>query len=51
MRPRNPLDVVADYLAVPEHDRIIRNTIGLVASAALIVLYIAMRITPSKIGA
>ena len=51
MRPRNPLDVVADYLSVPEHDRVIRNTIGLVASAALIVLYNAIRLTPSKIGA
>ncbi|WP_346007475.1 hypothetical protein [Janibacter terrae] len=42
---RGLFDHVADYLAVPAHDAVIAKSLGLVAGAALWLLYIGHRIS------
>ena len=42
---------VATWLYPPEHDALVARAIGLIFSGALILLYAALRLTPSKIGA
>ena len=38
----------ADYAYPPEHDAVILRALGLVASGAFLLLYAALRLTPSK---
>lgn len=45
------LDAVATWLYPPEHDALAARAIGCVVAGALILLYAALRLTPSKIGA
>lgn len=42
---------VAAFLYPPEHDRIVRNVLGLILSGALILGWAGLKLTPKKIGA
>ncbi|MEN3123288.1 hypothetical protein [Janibacter sp. LM] len=42
---------VADYLAVPSHDAVIVQALGVLAAGAFLALYGALRLLPKKIGA
>lgn len=44
-RQRTPFDHVADWLAVPAHDKPTLTALGLIASGALLILGAAQRIT------
>lgn len=45
------MGAVADWIYNPRNDRIVAQAIGLILSGALILLYVGLRLTPSKIGA
>ena len=45
------LDRIAAWIYPPEHDALAARAIGCVVAGALILLYAALRLTPSKIGA
>ena len=45
------LDAIAAWLYPPEHDALAARAIGCVLAGALVLLYAALRLTPSKIGA
>lgn len=44
-------EMVANWLYRPENDRIAAQALGLILAGALILLYVGLRLTPSKIGA
>ena len=50
-RMNRALDAIATWLYPPEHDALVARAIGCVVAGALILLYAALRLTPSKIGA
>lgn len=45
-RRRGLFDHVADYLAVPSHDAVIVQALGLLASGAFLLAWAALRLLP-----